>query len=101
MSQTATERAQQRWRTAKQNRHGDDGGGALPPGGPGGTSDDMEARVKRLEDESKEIRADLKKLLVDVAEIKGRVASMPTTLQLVGFVLAIFVASGMLRWFGH
>lgn len=73
----------------------------LSDGGGGGTSDGMEARVKRLEDDFKEIRADLKTLLREVAEIKGKVSSLPTTLQLVGFAIAIFAASGMLRWFGR
>lgn len=102
MAKTAIERAQGRWRVARERSQGSGGGaGALPPDGPGGTSGGIEARIKRLEDDSKEIRADLKKLLADVAEIKGRVSSAPTTIQLVGFALAIFVASGMLRWFGH
>ncbi|MCJ2093679.1 hypothetical protein MKK67_14445 [Methylobacterium sp. J-072] len=61
----------------------------------------MEARIKRLEDDGKEIRTDLKRILADTAEIKGRVASMPTSLQLFMAIVAVFVASGLLRWFGH
>lgn len=42
----------------------------LPTGGDGGNDDDMEARVKRLEDDMKEVKGDLKTLLVTSAEIK-------------------------------
>lgn len=38
----------------------------------------MEARVKRLEDDYKEVRADLKTLVVDVAVLKERVSHLPT-----------------------
>lgn len=57
--------------------------------GGGGTYDDMEARVKRLEDDGKELRHDLKTIMRDISEIKGRVNAMPTTWQMVGFVIAI------------
>lgn len=62
---------------------------------------DMEARVKRLEEDFRELRSDVKATRLDIAEIKGRIAAMPTTIQLAGFVVAIYVASGMLRYFGH
>lgn len=52
----------------------------------------MEARVKRLEDDSKEMRADLKAIRVDLAEIKGRMSAMPTTWQMVGLIVAMAVA---------
>ena len=56
----------------------------------------METRIKRLE-----IRANLKRILADTAEMKGRVASMATSPQLFLALIAVFVASGLLRWFGH
>lgn len=57
---------------------GTDGNGSGgPPGG-----DSMEARVKALE-------TDIRTLVKDVAEIKGRLYAMPTTFQLLGMVLAI------------
>lgn len=52
----------------------------------------MEARVKRLEDDGKELRQDLKTIMRDLSEIKGRVNAMPTTWQMVGFVVALCVA---------
>jgi len=33
-----------------------------------------------------------------ISEVKGMVARTPTALQLAGFVVAIFVASGLIRW---
>ena len=79
----------------------------MESGGGDGTPDGMEARVKTLEDDMKEIRSDLKALRLDTAEIKGklsgmpsaealgqlrgRVESLPTTARLAG-LLAIAVA---------
>lgn len=70
---------------------------ALKSGDGGGTFDGMEARVKRLEDDMKEIKGDLKSLLKDSSEIKGRLAGMPSTWQIVGIVaamLALVIAGG-------
>lgn len=81
---------------------------ALKSGGGDGTFDGMEARVARLEEDMKEVRADLKAirgdltgLKTDIAELKGYVRALPTTLQLIGFIVAIFVAAGLTRYFGH
>lgn len=61
---------------------GDAGSGnareALKSGGGDGTFDGMEIRVKALEDDMKEIKKDLKALLIDSAEIKGSLKGMPT-----------------------
>lgn len=48
----------------------------LKSGGGGGTFDGMEARVKRLEDDMKEVKGDLKSLLVNSAEIKALLQSI-------------------------
>lgn len=69
----------------------------LKSGGGGGTFDDMEARVKTLEGDMKEIKGDLKTAVRDLAEIKGRLSNMPSTWQIVGIVgtmLALVIASG-------
>ena len=42
-----------------------------PPGG------DMLPRIERLEDDMKEVKADLKVLVKDVAEIKGKLGMLP------------------------
>lgn len=66
-------------------------------GSGGGPPENMEARVKRLEDDMKEIKSDLKALLKDSSEIKGRLAGMPSTWQIVGIVaamLALVIAGG-------
>jgi hypothetical protein len=72
--------------------------GEVLTGGGGGTYDGMEARVSRLEDDMKEIKGDLKALLRDVPEIKGKVSNLPTTLQL---AVAVFAAAGLSRLFVH
>jgi hypothetical protein len=66
----------------------------------------MEARVKALEDDMREIKADLRRLALDVAEIKGRVSNLPTAVQLMfmqaGLIIAIFAgAFGLLKLVGH
>lgn len=72
-----------------------DGGSGGPPGGP-----ELETRVKRLEDDMKEIKGDLKTLVKDIAEMKGRLSAMPTTWQLIGMVLAIMGATFAFIRFG-
>ncbi|MBP7066469.1 hypothetical protein [Ferrovibrio sp.] len=69
---------------------GNDGG--LPPG--------LDARVAKLEADTKEIKdmltrmePVLAKINVDIAEIKGRVSAMPTTWQLIGLVIGVFAAA--------
>lgn len=62
---------------------------------------DMDARVDRLEDDMKELRADLKAIRGDLQYVRGRLDAMPTTIQLLGFVVAIFAAAGITRLFGH
>lgn len=67
-------------------------GSGNPPGG-----GELEARVKRLEDDLKEIRSDLKTLLRDSSEVKGKIGGMPSTWQIVGIVgsmLALALAGG-------
>jgi hypothetical protein len=41
----------------------------------------------------------MRKLELDVAEIKGRVSRMPSTLTLIGFALAVLAAGGLMRHF--
>jgi hypothetical protein len=54
---------------------------SLHSGGGGGTFDDMEQRVKALEEGMKEIRGDLKSLLQNTAEIKGKVDGLPSAYE--------------------
>lgn len=68
----------------------------------------MEFRVKRLEDDMSELKTDVKAIRTDMTSlrndmsyIRGRLDAMPTTMQLLGFIVAIFVASGLTRYFGH
>jgi hypothetical protein len=49
----------------------------------------------------KEVKSDLKKVLADLSYLRGKADAMPTTIQLIGFVIAIFVAAGVTRYFGH
>lgn len=65
---------------------------SLKSGDGSGTSGGMEGRVKRLEEDSREMGADLKAIRIDLAEIKGRVSAMPTTWQMVGLIVAMAVA---------
>jgi hypothetical protein len=78
-----------------------DDGSPLNSGGGGGNYSGMEPRVAALEADMKEIKSDLKKVLVDLSYLRGKVDAMPSTLQLIGFAIAIFVAAGVTRFFGH
>ena len=73
---------------------GESGGGSL------------EARVSALEDKFERIDAkldglgrDMKSMTSDLAYLKGRVDSMPSTLQLLGFVLAVLGIAGLAKYF--
>ncbi|WP_158876998.1 hypothetical protein [Antarcticirhabdus aurantiaca] len=81
-------------------------------GGGGGTYDRMEARITQLEKDAQDVKLrlasidakmatkdDLSAIRADVGEIKGMLKAMPTTLQLLGFVVAIFIAAGVTRIF--
>lgn len=91
----------------------------LKGGGGGGTFDEMEARVKALEDKFAKIDAKLDLIVVDVATMKATVASkadvanlservgkletavsmLPGTLQLMLFVLAVLGIAGLAKYF--
>lgn len=77
------------------------GAGGLNFGGGGSTYDPMEPRVAALEKAIDRIEKKLDGLVIDTAEMKGQLKAMPTTIQLLLAVVAIFTASGMLRYFGH
>jgi hypothetical protein len=53
----------------------------LNSGDGGGTFDDMEHRVKLLEGDMKEIKGDLKSLLQNTAEIKGKIDGLPSAYE--------------------
>lgn len=89
-----------------------DANNPLATGGGGGDSGDMEQRVEQLEQGMLEVRAGLgrieatltkldergRKIEVDLAELKGRVSQLPSTIQLVGFVLAVLALAGLGRY---
>ena len=76
---------------------------ALSSGGGGSTFDPMEARVIRLEEDMREIKADLKALRSDiadikpvrleVAELKGRVSQIPTSWQIFAMNFGLLAAA--------
>ena len=80
-------------------RGGRDGGdnGGMPP--------DLDARVKMLEARTSEISVDVKAVIKDVAEIKGKISQMPTTFQMqawfvgvsLGLVALVFAVARALR----
>ncbi len=97
MSPRADRRA--RIATARLLRGDRDGGdnGGMPP--------DLDARVKALEARTSEIGVDVRAVIKDVAEIKGKISQMPTTLQMqawfvgvsLGLVALVFAVARALR----
>lgn len=83
------------------------GGSGIDGGGDGPHNTDMlEKRVEQLElghkelmAELKGIRSDLTGIRVDLSELKGRVATLPTSIQLIGFVLAVLAIAGLSKYF--
>lgn len=78
----------------------------LKGGGGGGTFDRMEMRVARLEEDMKDVKAilrdiqkDLTAIRVDIGELKGKVGSLPTTLQLLMFVIGVLGIAGLAKYF--
>jgi len=66
-------------------------------GGDGGDMSDIETRIKRLEDQSKEVGGDLKAIRIDLAEMKGKLSAMPSTWQIITIcaaLIGIVIASG-------
>jgi hypothetical protein len=80
-------------------RGGRDGGdnGGMPP--------DLDARVKALEARTSEIGADVRTLIKDVAEIRGKISQMPATFQMqawfvgvsMGLVALVFAVARALK----
>jgi hypothetical protein len=80
------------------------GYGRFPPGAGGSGPHDpgTEVRVAALEAAFREIRADIRAIRLDLAEVKGKLSNVPTTFQLVfmqaALILAIFAgAFGLLN----
>lgn len=76
---------------------GEAGQPTLQTGGGGGTFGDMEARLKSLETRADRIDSKLETLIRDVSEIKGRIANMPSTWQMIaicGTMIGLVLASG-------
>lgn len=71
----------------------------LPGGGDGGNYGSMEARVARLEEDMKEIKADLKGIRGDLQYLRGKVDSLPSTMHLLGFVIAVLGIAGLAKYF--
>ncbi len=58
-------------------------------GDDGGMPTDLPLRVGRLETDVAEIKGDVKRLSLDMTELKGRLGNMPTTFQMVSWVLGL------------
>jgi hypothetical protein len=60
------------------------------------------ADLKRLPGDVADLKRDVASVKLDVAEIKGRLSQTPTTVQLIGLVFGIFAASfAPLKLTGH
>src|SRR4030095_10689617 len=85
--------------TARLLRSDRDGGdnGSMPP--------DLDACVKALEARTSEIGVDVRAVIKDVAEIKGKISQMPTTFRMqawfvgvsLGLVALVFAVARALR----
>lgn len=74
----------------------------------GEASDRPDSEIDRSKEDVAEFRADISAMRADIHAmcddtkyIRSRLDAMPTKIQLLGFIIAIFVASGLTRYFGH
>ena len=80
----------------RSDRDGGDNDGMLP---------DLDARVKALEARTSEIGVDVRAVIKEVAEIKGKIPQMPTTFQMqawfvgvsLGLVALVFAVARALK----
>jgi hypothetical protein len=71
----------------------------------GGMPPDLDARVKALEARTSEIGVDVRAVIKDVAEIKGKISQMPTAFQMqawfvgvsLGLVALVFAVARALK----
>ena len=68
-------------------------------GSGGGDGSGLFTRLDRLERSVASLDQDNKGIRSDLAYIKGKLDGMPTTLQLVAFAVAVFVAAGVFQFF--
>lgn len=101
-------------------KHLDSGGGGDDSGGMEGRLTALEADTRdikstlgrlepvlaRVDERVRKVDADgiktderLRKIETDLAELKGRVSQLPSTVQLIGFVLAVLLFSGAIKYF--
>jgi hypothetical protein len=61
----------------------------------------LEPAVGRIDSTVTKVSECVHKVEIELAELKGRVSQLPTTLQLIGSIVAIFAAAGLLKYFSH
>ena len=61
----------------------------------------LEPVLTRVDERTRKIEADVVALKVDLAELKGRVSQLPTTIQMIGFVLAVLALAGFGKYLGR
>lgn len=84
-------------RTVEDFRRSLERGGSGDGGGNGGN--ELGPRLDRLEKSMSDVESDVKTIRNDLSYIKGKLDGMPTTLQLVAFAVAVFVAAGVFQFF--
>ena len=57
--------------------------------------------LKDLKDALEKLRESQQKAVVELAELKGRVSQLPSTLQMIGFVVLVLGIAGVSRWLGR
>lgn len=62
----------------------------------------IEAEITSVDGRLRKIETDtFPKLGADIAELKGRVSQLPSTIQIIGFVLAVLTLAGLSKYLGH
>ena len=61
----------------------------------------LEPVISRIDERVKNLDERVRAVEIEMAEIKGRISQLPTTIQVIGFALVVLAAGGFLRYFGH
>lgn len=70
----------------------------LQHGGGGGNDGRMEKRIEALEQKFDKMNDKLDAIGKDLSYLRGKVDTLPTTIQLLGFVVAVLAIAGLAKY---
>lgn len=59
---------------------------------------EVKAEIRKVDGKIGGVDDKIRRIEAEVARIDGRISQLPSTLQLLGFAIAVFIAAGVMRW---